>query len=666
MKNILYKSRSYLLYCSILFISLEIIELVFKFNTFSGYLDFQMLRIAIFNLVFSMLVSLILCHIKWEISRVLLGIILLFMATYAIAQMEFSNFMGNYFSWVAVNDGAGRIKDYIVQFILFIPFSYYLVYIPVILYLILLLTKKIRIETTPFKWKNCLITFCVIILLHGTSLLTLNASSYNSDLWDLYGNTEFQELGLREFGVVRFCFRDFRMLFIPRQKISLSVEEPIDEIEEPDVSEEDPIDNTRYLDDTKWKQLMEAETDEDIKMVDEYLMSRPITDKNEMTGLFEGKNFIFVMVEAFDFMAIDEELTPTLYKMMTQGWFFSNYYTPKYSCTTGESEFISETSLIPSGNLCTPNTYSDNIFSESIFELFNRKGYTTSSYHNWNDEFYERKTIHKNMGSMKYMDLDDLDIPIIQGWQSDVDLIETAYPEFVQDEQPFFAYIITSSTHFPYDQSSTLGDRYLSEINKVYPNMPTNIKRYLSKAMELDASMARLLELLEEDGLLEDTYIWVFADHHPLKTSLSQIAENTRCVDIDRLEGQNIDRTPNFLYNPNLEATEYTMTASTFDLLPTVANLFGLNYDPRYYVGVDLFSNVPATVIFANGDWITDKGIYRVSEGEFQAFDESFKDSKYVENVITRVDNLFKVSNLIYRTDYFNMRDFEVVEKISR
>ena len=196
--------------------------------------------------------------------------------------------------------------------------------------------------------------------------------------------------------------------------------------------------------------------------------------------------------------------------------------------------------------------------------------------------------------------------------------------------------------------------------------MPTNIKRYLSKAMELDASMARLLELLEEDGLLEDTYIWVFADHHPLKTSLSQIAENTRCVDIDRLEGQNIDRTPNFLYNPNLEATEYTMTASTFDLLPTIANLFGLNYDPRYYVGVDLFSNVPATVIFANGDWITDKGIYRVSEGEFQAFDESFKDSKYVENVITRVDNLFKVSNLIYRTDYFNVRDFEVVEKTSR
>lgn len=663
MKRIYEKNCSYILYCSVLFISLEIIELIFKFNTFSGYLDFQIVRIALFNMIFSMVISLILCHIRWEISKYLLGAILIFGATYAITQMEFSNFMGNYFSWVAVNDGAGRIKDYIVQFILYIPFSYYLVYIPPVIYFILIFKKVLSIEVVPFKWQNSLKAFCVILALHFLSLTTLNASSYNSDLWELYNNTEFQELGLREFGVIRFCLRDFRMLFVPQQKISLETEEPYYEIEDTsDVQEE--VDLTRYIDDTHWKKLMREETDEDIKMLDEYLMSRPISDKNEMTGLLENKNFIFVMVEAFDYIAVDEQLTPTLYKMMSQGWFFSNYYTPKYSCTTGESEFISETSLIPSGNLCTPNTYSENIYSEAIFELFNRKGYETSSYHNWEDEFYERRVFHANMGSKKYMNLDDLDIPIIQGWQSDLDLVEQAYPEFATKENPFFAYIITSSTHFPYDQASVLGDRYLTQINEVYPNMPINIKRYLSKAMELDAAMARLLELLEEDDLLNDTYIWMFADHHPLKTSLAQIAENTRCVDLNRLEGQNIDRTPSFLYNPNLEATEYTMTASTFDLLPTIANLYGLDFDPRYYVGVDLFSNIPATVIFANGDWITDEGIYRVSEGKFYPFDEEFNNQEYIENTNSRVNNLFKASNLIYHTDYFRVRDFEIKEKI--
>lgn len=663
MKEIVDKNRSYLLYCSICFISLEIMELVFKFNTFSGYLDFQMLRIAAFNLVFSMLLALILCHIRWEIGKVVLGIILVFAATYTITQMEFSNFMGNYFSWVAVNDGAGRIKDYIVQFILYIPLPYYLVYIPVIIYLILVVKKKIHIEAVPFRWQTCLKAAVIILAVHCLSLTTLNASSYNSDLWELYNNTEFQELGLREFGVVRFCFRDFRMLFMPKQKIILKTDEPYYEEDSSSEENQEEIDLTRHLDDSQWVKMMNEETDEDIKMLDQYLMSRPISDKNEMTGLFEGKNFIFVMVEAFDYIAVDEKLTPTLYKMMKEGWFFSNYYTPKYSCTTGESEFISQTSLIPSGNLCTPNTYSENTYSEAIFELFNRKGYTTSSYHNWKDEFYERRTIHASMGSQKYMNLDDLNIPIIQGWQSDLDLIEQTYPEFAVKDNPFFAYIITSSTHFPYDQSSTLGDRYLPQISEVYPDMPINIKRYLSKAMELDAAMKRLLELLEEDGLSEDTYIWMFADHHPLKTSFEQINENTRCVDLNRLEGQNIDRTPNFLYNPNLKAEEYSMTASTFDLLPTIANLFGLDYDPRFYVGVDLFSNIPATVIFTNGDWITDEGIYRVSEGEFHPFDEAFDDKEYIENTIDRVDNLFKASNLIYRTDYFKTRNFGAREK---
>ena len=59
-----------------------------------------------------------------------------------------------------------------------------------------------------------------------------------------------------------------------------------------------------------------------------------------MTGIFKDKNLILIMVEAFDMIAINEKLTPTLYKLSTEGLNFDNYYTPKYSCTIGESEFI--------------------------------------------------------------------------------------------------------------------------------------------------------------------------------------------------------------------------------------------------------------------------------------------------------------------------------------
>ena len=129
--------------------------------------------------------------------------------------------------------------------------------------------------------------------------------------------------------------------------------------------------------------------------------SRFVTQRKEsdrariMSGVFEGKNLILIMVEAFDLSAIREDVTPTLYRLSKEGWYFDNYYTPKYSCTTGESEFIALTSIIPSSSVCTPNTYRNNNYSRALFQLFNQKGYVSTSYHNWNDEFYERK-ISKN------------------------------------------------------------------------------------------------------------------------------------------------------------------------------------------------------------------------------------------------------------------------------
>ena len=150
----------------------------------------------------------------------------------------------------------------------------------------------------------------------------------------------------------------------------------------------------REIDDSKWQELMNSETDESIKQLDEFYMSQNITSKNAYTGIFENKNLILIMIEAFDTIAINEEVAPTLYKMATEGFYFDNYYTPKYSCTTGESEYIGLTSIIPSATVCTPNTYRNNTYTDTIFNLFNNKGYYSSSYHNWNDQYYNRTVLH--------------------------------------------------------------------------------------------------------------------------------------------------------------------------------------------------------------------------------------------------------------------------------
>ena len=127
--------------------------------------------------------------------------------------------------------------------------------------------------------------------------------------------------------------------------------------------------------------MMEAEEDPDIKEIDRYLLSRDMTDYNDRTGMFQDYSVVYIMIEAFDYMAIDPILTPTITMMKENGWDFSRHYTPKFSCATGESEFVSEISLVPRSDVCTPNQYADNTWNNSIFSLFEHAGYYSSAYH---------------------------------------------------------------------------------------------------------------------------------------------------------------------------------------------------------------------------------------------------------------------------------------------
>ena len=234
--------------------------------------------------------------------------------------------------------------------------------------------------------------------------------------------------------------------------------------------------------------------------------------------------------------------------------------------------------------------------------------------------------------------------------------MKQAIPHFINEDK-FMAHIVTSSMHFPYDMNSTLGNRYMEQINEVHPDYHINIKRYLSKCMELDKGLNTLLTSLEEAGKLEDTVIVMFADHHPLKTTLDTLTEYT--TQFDRSYGLNEDKTPLIIYNAGTESKDIETVSSTFDVLPTVANLFNLNYDPRLYVGTDIFSNEENTVIFTNGDWISTYGWYDASEGTFTNFDDSNPAAEnWVQNQNKKVINSTNISLMIYKTDYFKKRDW--------
>lgn len=631
-------------YC---FVGTIFIEIIFKIMAFNSLFEKELVRIFLFSLTTSGLIAFIAALFKPKVSKIIISSYLFVIGFYAIVQLVFNSY-SSFISFNMIGGGElGRFSTEVVNFIKYhLSFSYFVMLLPFVVGVVLFIWKKQWFKYEKINLRQSLGIGLLVVILQACSLLTLEVKFLNNDNQiknnkELYYNPSIVDLSIRQFGVSRFLWRDTMSLFIPAQDnlIDVEITEPVVVI--PDYE--------RYIDDKNWLQMIENENDKVIKNLHEYFINQTITPKNEMTGIFKDKNLIYIMVEALDFAAIDSQLTPTLYKLYTEGWYFDNYYAPKYSCTTGESEFIGLTSIIPSISSCTPYTYVDNDYSTSIFNLFKDMGYDVTSYHNWKDQFYPRKQLHGNMGSNYYYDKSDLNIKSGTGWPSDFNLMEEAYPIFSQKEK-YMSFIITSSMHFPYDEDS----RVVYENWDKVKNLNVNIlmKRYLAKVIDFDKGLEYLLKSLEMDGTLDDTVIVLFADHHPFNISLSYLDERSS---IDRMVDLNEDRSPFIIYSSSAERLVIEKTASTFDILPTLANLFDLDYDPRYYVGTDIFSDQETIVLFPNGNWITDKAIYFASKGTFKILDDSI-DENYIKKMTKIASDKFTAYDNVLEKDYFKYR----------
>ncbi|MBP3867848.1 MAG: LTA synthase family protein, partial [Solobacterium sp.] len=505
-----------------------------------------------------------------------------------------------------------------------------------------------RIEYT--EGKNMLpaaVALIAVVILELAGHFTLVNTPYAS----LYNYPRFIDRSIREFGLSRFLIQDFRSIHSDETTLLVpeSSADPVESTESPESAESEDT-RRNHISDASWEEIMNADDNADRKKIDQYLMSRTMTEYNDHTGMFQDYNVVYVMIEAFDYMAIDPQLTPTLYKMKEEGWDFTHHYTPKFSCATGESEFVSEISLVPMSDVCTPNQWAANDWQNSIFNLFEHAGYYTSAYHNWIDEYYDRRILYSHSGCEAYLNYDDLNYTRLWGWQSDLEMMELTIPYWINQDR-FFSLYVTTSTHFPYDQGSELGNRYLNEVSAVHPDYPLLVQRYISKAIELDKSMEYLLKQLEDAGKLDHTLIVLFADHHPLETPL-QILADYGGQEADRLNGFDEDRTPMIFYTPSMTPTKQDRINSTFDILPTVANLIGLDYEPRIYVGHDYFDPESKLVIFPNGSWITENGSYYASD---DTHDDTLSEEE-IESRNLEVQNLFTISRMIYDSDYFHFR----------
>ena len=381
-----------------------------------------------------------------------------------------------------------------------------------------------------------------------------------------------------------------------------------------------------------------------------YFSSQQPTEQNEYTGIFKGKNVIFIMAESLDEIAINKDITPTLYKLKNEGIIFNNYFSPKYPASTADGEYMLEWATLP----IIGENYSliDMVYNTNPYLLpkqLKKLGYKTYVYHDYTGYYNRRSSYFEtlNFDGHRYCG-DGLDMKCEYFHGSDMEMMDQSIDDFINQDK-FYAYYITLSGHGSYDSSNFISTKHLDKVN----NLPysSSIKYYLAANIDFDLAMNKLITKLDEAKKLDDTVIVISSDHTPYYISDSEMSTLST---VDRNNKFDRNRGSLIIYNSTLkEHKQINKYAMNIDVLPTISNMLGLNYDSRLMIGKDIMANNNEGIaILPDRSWATEMGSFNTDNGEFNNYTNKI-DEKYITKITNTVNERYDISVSMQYNDYY-------------
>ena len=414
------------------------------------------------------------------------------------------------------------------------------------------------------------------------------------------------------------------------------------------------VDTSPNVMDVDLAALAENGKDDNIKWLANYFNSVTPTRKNEYTGMFKGYNVIFLTLEGFSGYAIDKDLTPTLYKLTHEGFVFNNFYTALHFTSTSGGECQNLLGLYPkNGNPATLPRTGDLRFKDAsgqstkTFDAYftlarqlGREGYLVQGYHA-NTNMYNRENSHPNLGYdwhqfgvkqekttewgklSNFEGLQVGDNGKLLWPQMDKHTIQVSIDNYLNSDKPFHVYYLTISGHMPYSNNRV--PKQYRDILDPLPYSDTT-KNYIGTCIEVDRALEYLIQRLDQAGKLDKTLIVAAPDHIPYfdVATLEELAGEKfgSSDDLEYLkEGSiNFDVYKNslILWTASMEEPVIVdKPCCQVDILPTLSNLLGLEYDSRMLDGSDILSDSEGLVVFTSTCWISDRGFYNRFTKEF-------------------------------------------------
>ena len=431
------------------------------------------------------------------------------------------------------------------------------------------------------------------------------------------------------------------------------------------IPEEAPKVYGRNILEIDWDALNTKTEDKKLLTINEYCRKLSGTRQNPYTGMLRDYNLIVLCAESFDTGAIQPEITPNLYKLSQQGILFENYYN-SFPNTTTDGEYALMQGLYPdtSRSKAVSSLYAsrDSYLPFTLGNAFRQQlGIDSWGYHNYRGSYYGRDESHPNMGYTMRFAGDGM--KFTTNWPaSDLEMMEQSVDDYVGQEQ-FQAYYMTFSGHYKYDTGTNeIAKRNFAAVEDLPYDKAT--KAYLSCNIELDKAIGYLMERLEQAGVADRTAIVIAGDHFPYGLTNQQYSS---------LVGYELDAFSKYksslifwvggLEEP-IVVEDYCCNV---DILPTILNLWGLEYDSRMLAGTDVFSDSTHMAVLIDKSWLTDKVWFDANTGKARYLvEEENVPAGYVENMNQLVATRFSISADILNTAYYNYVFDQGTVKVNR
>ena len=540
--------------------------------------------------------------------------------------------------------------------------------------LCILLRKRIATEHRMSKWSLLFVTaVSVIFLLIGEGLAR----------WGTYGDSytyNFQtDAAVSQFGLhtaVRLE-AEYALFGTPQPKLELPAR-----TDEPDGTPDNPPAATTPVEygynalDIDFQALADSASDSTLRSMAQYFGSLTPSRKNEYTGLFQGKNLVLITAEAFSPWFISRELTPTLYKLTHEGFVCENYYQPGWGQSTTGGEYAVMTGLLPTWVGSNVSFYAS-ANDDMPFALGNQLralGYRTGAYHDNIYNYYNRDKTHPNLGYDYQGVGSGLTVTEDGSWPySDLEMVQNTIGDYidgyVSDGTPFHVYYMTVSGHGSYGWGHAMAAKNRAKAQAAYPNASTQVQSYVAANLELENALTYLLEQLEAAGNAEDTVICMSADHYPYllaEPETDYYNELRGVVDSER----DTDRYRNalVLWCGGMEnAVTVTEPCSAVDIVPTLSNLFGLEYDSRLLSGRDVLDkdydagsasgSIPLVILptSSGNSWATAAGVFEATTRTFNARPGVTVEEDYVSRVNNIVALQYNYAQQLIARNYYRV-----------